>query len=81
MSARASDLMAVLRGIVLVGLGGWGMITEILRAPDLNMRNVALYVAMILGEGVLSTLWLAGRSYGGQPSSMPPPHSPPGDSS
>lgn len=70
-----NDRLAILRGLVLVGLGGWGMVTEILNAPDLNMRNVALYVAMILGEGVLSTLWLAGRSSSDGHSSSPPSRS------
>ena len=61
--------MAVLRGLVLLGLGGAGMVNEMFRADRLDMSHVALYVGMILGEGVLSTLWLAGKSPGAGPSS------------
>lgn len=75
--------VAVLRDLLLMGLGAAGLGNELLRKAEPNNTTVFICVGMILGSATLN-LWWVGRntSIAGQPSSSPPSSSsPPAESS
>ncbi len=61
--------LRVARGVVLMVIGIAGMVKQIL-SPGLDWQEVALYMACIGGEGVLSSFYLATKS-NGQSSASP----------
>lgn len=69
--------MAVVRGLVLLGLGTAGMVQQMFFTAIPSLLWVGVFLAMILGEGAVSAWWLAGRSSGtAQPSGPPAASSP-----
>lgn len=63
--------MTVVRDMVCLGLGGWGVIHEELSGkPSLGV--LALYGVLMVAPGALATWWLA-QSGTGSPSPLPPP--------
>lgn len=76
---RTSGWVAVLRGLILLGLGTAGMIRQMFFVDEPSTVWVGISLAMILGEGAVSTWWLAGRSSGTVQPSVPQASSaPPG---
>jgi len=70
--SRTPAWLAVLRGLILLGLGTAGMVWQMFFVPEPSLVWVGLSLAMILGEGAVSTWWLAGRSSGTESHSSSP---------
>ncbi len=70
--ARTPPWLAVLRGLVLLGLGTAGMVQQMFLTTVPSLLWVGVSLAMILGEGAVSAWWLAGRSSGTGQQSPPP---------
>lgn len=68
---RTAGWQAVLRGLVLLGLGTAGMIRQMFFVGEPSAMWVGISLAMIMGEGAVSAWWLAGRSSGTAPQSGP----------
>ena len=76
--SRTPPWLAVVRGLVLLGLGTAGMVQQMFLTDTPSLLWVGVSLAMILGEGAVSAWWLAGRSSGtAQPSAPPPASLPP----
>lgn len=72
--SRTPAWLAVLRGLILLGLGTAGMVWQMFFVAEPSLVWVGLSLAMILGEGAVSTWWLAGsRGTTAAPSSPPQP--------
>lgn len=69
----------VLRDLVCLAVGGWGVIHEELSGHP-SPTVLAVYAVMMVSPGVLAAGWLAREGTGGQ-SSPPPGDSPPPPSS
>lgn len=71
--------LAVIRDLVLLGIGSAGLVREIFFTSTWDVTRVALFLAMIAGSGLLNATWLLRNSPTGsvQPSSPPSSSSPP----
>lgn len=68
--------MVVLRDLVFLSLGTAGLIQQLFLAPAYSWALITLFIGMILGTGVLSAWFLAGKSSGPAPLPGPPAASP-----
>lgn len=54
--------LAVIRDLVLLGIGSAGLIREIFFVTQWDVTRVALFLAMIAGSGILNATWLLRHS-------------------
>lgn len=78
---RSQVWLAIVRDLLLMGIGGLGLIREIFVNETLDMTRAVLFLAMIAGSGSLNAVWLMRNASGGSMPSSSPSSAPPSSSS